>query len=476
MTFEPFSVSALREALPYIRKNRSLCSDISAGYLFMWQKGTDVGFCVRNGTLVVRQMIGEQPAFSYPIGDDPDGMIDELKVYVKENGLPLRFFAVDDELFEKIRADERLKSAMWAYDRRWSDYIYLFDEALTFAGKKYSGQRNHINKFKKLYGEPVMRFLTPSDGPEVKAMLNEYAAAHRDGRALERAELEKTGELFDVSDLLGLYSAGLFVEGKLAALCIGEVTGDMLMIHVEKALAKYEGIYPTVYSNFVRLISEHSDCPLRYINREDDSGDPGLRTSKLQYHPVAMANKHLVHVASPAAKAGPAAAVSRGSIVLTEIRESDKPAYLALNTDTENNRYWGYDYREDIGITGQVDENTFYDSVQLDMQAGDSVNFAVRLSERGEMIGEVIIWNFTANGTAELGCRILREYQGKGCGRDAFGAGAEFAARTLGVKVIARCFRENTASYRMIAANGFVPLREDSEFYYFERPAAGRGQ
>ena len=39
-------------------------------------------------------------------------------------------------------------------------------------------------------------------------------------------------------------------------------------------------------------------------------------------------------------------------------------AYLSLNTDVENNRWWGYDYREDVSITGPVDEDTFYDSVQ----------------------------------------------------------------------------------------------------------------
>lgn len=467
LEFEPFSLPTLKNALKYIKNNPSLCSDLSAGYLYMWHEGADVRFCVWNDTFVVRQVIGEQSAFSYPIGGDPDGMIDELIEYAYDNHLPLRFFAVNEETLEKIRSDKRLSHAMWEYDRKWSDYIYSFEEAMTFRGKKYSGQRNHINKFKKLYGEPHIRFLASEDKADVKKLLEEYAAEHSDGSALERLELERTKELLDICEALELYAAGLFVEGRLAAFSIGEIVKDTLIIHVEKALTCYEGVYPTMYSGFVRLISERLGCALTYVNREDDSGDPGLRTSKTQYHPLCLAHKHLVHVDSPAARIGKTFSLLSGGIVLTEIKERDKQAYLKLNTDVENNRYWGYDYREDVSITGPVNENTFYDSVMYDMAVGDSVNFAIRLAEDGEMIGEAVLWNFTSDGTAELGCRLLPEYQGNGYGKAAFGAVADFAVNTLNAKVWARCYRENTPSYRMIASNGFTPLWENEDFCYF---------
>ncbi len=118
LQFEPFSEALLVKALPYIRKNRSLSSEISAGSLYMWNEDTDVRFCLWNDTLSVSEIIGEQIAFSYPIGADPDGMIDELKAYAYQNRLPLRFFSVDEEILEKIRGDERLADAMWAYERR----------------------------------------------------------------------------------------------------------------------------------------------------------------------------------------------------------------------------------------------------------------------------------------------------------------------------------------------------------------------
>ena len=81
LTFEPYSMDALRRALPYIRQNPSRCCSVSAGYLFMWQEGADVQLCVWHDTLMVRHDLGDQPAFSWPIGADPDGMIDELIAY-----------------------------------------------------------------------------------------------------------------------------------------------------------------------------------------------------------------------------------------------------------------------------------------------------------------------------------------------------------------------------------------------------------
>ncbi len=347
---------------------------------------------------------------------------------------------------------------------------------MTFKGKRFSGQRNHINRFKKLYGEPHIRFLTEDDRGFIAEFLEMYAEEHRDWRALEKREFEQTKKLFVVCGMLGLYAAGLFVGDRLAAFSIGEITGDMLLIHAEKALRKYEGAYPTIYTVFVRLISGTADRMPKYVNREDDSGDEGLRTSKMQYHPAALIHQYLVHVGTPAAKVTRGTVLTAKDIVLTEIRESDRQVYLALNTDEENNRFWGYDYREDPGIDGTLTEDTFYESVLYDMRAGDSVNFAVRQSEDGPMIGETVVWNFTSDGSAEVGCRLFPAYHGKGYGSRAFGLTADYAERSLNVRVTARCFLENTPSHRMIEANGFVNVRRDDTYEYFERGTAASQQ
>ena len=469
LEFKPFSLACLKEALPYIKMTRSRCSELSAGPLFMWQEGYDLNFCIFNDTLVLRENIGEQPAFSWPMGKDVNGMVDALIDYTYNNHLALRFYEIDDNILEVIKNDDRLKPAMSQYEIRWSDYVYSAEDVLTFSGKKYRGQRNHINKFTRLYGQPQARFITPDDHEGIMAMLGEYKKEHEGATEFEYLELKRCEELLKVYKELGLIAACLTVDGKIAAFSVGEIIGDTLLIHIEKALKRYEGIYPTMYQAFVRLVTDSSEKKFLYVNREDDSGDEGLRISKMQYQPIARVNKHLVHINSPAAKIKEMPVLKHKNAVLTAFRDSDKKAYLALNTDIENNRYWGYDYREYEEIIGNIDENTFYDFTMLDIKAGDSVNFAVRESETGEMIGEALLWNFTADGTAEVGCRILKEYQGKGYGAAAFKALADFAQETLKTKVTARCFLENEISRCMILSSGFSETRRDTKYIFFAR-------
>ncbi len=467
LVFEPFSLETLKKVQPYINMNTSLCSDLYGGAIFMWHSD-DASFCVWNDTFVIHQSVGGQKAFSWPVGKDVDGMIDMILDCSRKNHIPLRFYAVEEEILEKIKKDPRLKKSSWSFDERWSDYIYSFPETLTFSGKKYSGQRNHINKFKRLYGEPDVKRMAEEDLTEVYDFLYKYEKEHTFKNKLERLEFEHTKRLLSVFEDLNLLGAYIKVDGEIAAIGLGEITGDMLLIHVEKALKKYEGIYPTMYQELVRLADKMSLEKINIINREDDSGDLGLRTSKLQYKPIGKVNKYMVHVNSPSLKMEKNPVIKKGEVVITGIFERDKEDYLALNTDNVNNRFWGYDYREDPFITGEINEDTFYNSVMHDMKVGDSINFAIRLSEEGEMIGEGILWNFTFDGTAELGVRIKREYHGNGYGREAFGGILGFAEKALGLKVWARCFKENEASRKMIEKNGLKLAREDEKFYYFE--------
>jgi len=51
-----------------------------------------------------------------------------------------------------------------------------------------------------------------------------------------------------------------------------------------------EGLSQLVNREFARLL--FTEC--RYVNREQDLGEPGLRNSKLSYHPVELVKKFRV--------------------------------------------------------------------------------------------------------------------------------------------------------------------------------------
>lgn len=95
------------------------------------------------------------------------------------------------------------------------------------------------------------------------------------------------------------------------------------------------------------------------------------------------------------------------------------------------------------------------------------MNFAVRLD--GKLIGEAVLYHFDWRGGAELGCRIAPAYAGHGYGTEAFAAAAKWALYKLyAAKVVAKCYKENTASEKMLSSC-MRRSGEDGTFYYFEK-------
>ena len=508
LSFYPCTPDALRDIQPIIRQSHHLCSDLSAGALLMWPE-VPPQYCIWHNTLTIQRNQGGAPAFSWPAGDDEEGLFEALLLYAKEQNIALRFFGLTGDTIARLREDPRFPIVPAAFERRWSDYLYAAADISEFRGRKYSTQKNHINKYRRFYGEPQIRPLLPEDTPAVLGMLRRYEEEHPGQGSLEAAELRHTRELLSIYSTYGFPAVCLSEGGEIIGFSIGELIGDMLVIHIEKALTSYPGAYPVLFQGFVRYVQELTGNTLRYVNREDDSGDEGLRISKLRYHPIALVHKYQTQLTSPSARlqailmkddlmktdltkddlmkddlmkvndsddsAEPAwmsklPVLKAGGACLTSFRPEDKAAYLRLNTDEENNRWWGYDYREDEWLPSPVTEDTFYESLCFDMAVGDSINFAIRETPEGPMIGEALLWNFTSRGEAEAGCRLFPEYQHKGYGRGAMAACIRLAADTLHLSVKSRCFRENTASLKMLKSCGFREDSTDDTYIYLKLP------
>ena len=104
------------------------------------------------------------------------------------------------------------------------------------------------------------------------------------------------GEIFEVLDHFDEYAflGGILrVDGAIVGISMGEIVRDTLYVHIEKADVRYSGVYQKLVNCFAR---EFVTDEVRYINREEDVGDPGLRKSKLSYHPVALQEKYTVRV------------------------------------------------------------------------------------------------------------------------------------------------------------------------------------
>ena len=348
--------------------------------------------------------------------------------------------------------------------RTWRDYLYYKEDLQLFAGRRYSGQRNHIKKFHAQWPNAEFRPINAkADAEAIEQFWVDFKAEFpKDSGSKAMAELELSKKMMAMPDKPWLLRGGMFDGEKLIALSLCEKCGETLIIHIEKALYSYAGAYPAMVQAEVAAFGD--GCA--YVNREDDAGDRGLRTSKLQYGPAKLTPKYhflpqnelLRHVS-----AIPELKTER--LTLSAITEADIPAYNALVLDSDRNRWWGYD---DVGGLGApVTERSFYDVARRDFENRMAVNFAVRLN--GTLIGEAVLYNFDYRGSAELGCRIDKAYAGNGYGTEAFRCAAEWGLYQVNLsRIVAKCYKENEASYKMLSAcmrrNG-----EDETFFYFEK-------
>ena len=464
LEFKPIQV----KNVPRLRKYYSKCDyrlcEYSVGIKLMWRQHWHPAYAESHGCLVVlnhSHHFGH--IFDYPVPlpgvGDVEAALDEIDSWCRENGVAPAFGVVPAE--ERERLLERYPYTIVDNDRLWQDYLYRAEDLMTFAGRRYSGQRNHINKFRKLYPDAVYRPITREDADKVEAFWEEFHQIFNKENALAKKELCYARKLMRQVGKPWVRAGAIELEGKFIAISLGEICGDTLVCHIEKGLPQYEGVYPAMVQAFAAANAQG----LRWINREDDAGDKGLRTSKLQYLPAELGAKVRIRVRNELAYLDKIPLLTSERLTLDAMTEADKEAYNRLCLDDERNRWWGYDYRKDL--KGELTEDYFLEVTKQDFQNKLAVNFAIR--REGTFIGEAVLYNFDYKGSAELGCRILPEHAGSGYGAEAFRRAAEWSIYQLGLyRLKGKCYKENEASRKMLSAC-MRPDGEDETFYYFEK-------
>lgn len=90
---------------------------------------------------------------------------------------------------------------------------------------------------------------------------------------------------------LGLRGGLLRVDGRVVAYTMGlPLNSDTFIVHIEKAFSDVAGAYPMINREF----AAHNCADFKYVNREDDVGDEGLRRAKLSYKPAILLEKFIV--------------------------------------------------------------------------------------------------------------------------------------------------------------------------------------
>mgnify|MGYP002529767497 FL=1 len=439
-----------------------LC-EYSLGVKLMWRGHLHPSFAEEAGCLIVRNRIEGEYVFDFPVvgeGGDPEGALCAIEAWCAETGTPLVLSVVPEDKASQLVL--RYPRVTVISERPWKDYLYHTEDLAQFAGRRYSGQRNHINKFRRDYPDAAFVALTDPNDPRLTAFWTDYEAEFHKTGPLAKQELTLAQEMFSLLDTGWFCAGGMLAEGRLVAVSLAEKCGGTLVNHIEKALYSHAGAYPAIVQAFAACYGDGCD----WINREDDARDKGLRTSKLQYLPAALGGKVRLQVGTELDILKRVPSLKTERLTLTALRPSDRDAYNALCLDDDRNRWWGYDYRTGLGDK-PLTEDYFLDAAKADFAARRAVNFAVRL--KGKLIGEVVLYRPDFRGGFEQGCRIAPEYAGHGYGTEAFAAAADWALYHLGLaRVVAKCFKENEPSRRMLASC-MRPSGEDETYFHFEK-------
>ena len=93
--------------------------------------------------------------------------------------------------------------------RDWADYLYMLDDLKTFPGKRFHGQRNHLNRFYK--DNPGSRYvpITWMTLPRARAFLTEYVYRTPARSPIEAEEQCRAQELLEAVSLLQLQAGYL---------------------------------------------------------------------------------------------------------------------------------------------------------------------------------------------------------------------------------------------------------------------------
>ncbi len=171
-------------------------------------------------------------------------------------------------------------------DRENFDYLYHASDLAELRGKRLHKKRNHVNAFLREY-ESTVRELDRENEHEAYTVLEAWRESRDD-----EADYREAAEALRERELLGLEGIVVYVDETPVAYAMGEPIGQsgMYVVHVEKALSGYRGLYQYLNKAFAERIAERYPV----INREQDLGDPGLRQAKMTYRPYGFVEKHRV--------------------------------------------------------------------------------------------------------------------------------------------------------------------------------------
>ena len=263
-----------------------------------WQFWYHTEVCVLPDAVVLRFSHNGKRAYMLCMEGTPSYEL--LQALREDCGHALTLLGLEDETALQLKENACRKGMNISVfsQRDQFDYIYRRDALAGLRGASLQAKRNHVHRFQAEHPDFVYRPLEPSLFDECRrvATLWHDGKEHDNPTYGDTLEAEKRvmETVFSHWDELGMLGGSIFTGGRMVAFTYGAaVTEDTFDVCVEKADRSVEGAFSIINQQFCAHLPE---C-FTFVNREEDMGLPGLRKSKLSYHPEILLTFNVVHIA-----------------------------------------------------------------------------------------------------------------------------------------------------------------------------------
>ncbi len=294
ISFQRLKPSQRSLCQPFLQTAAHRGCGYSFGNLVLWGQQH---MAVEGSYLVLFSHFQGRSMYPFPAGSgDLKGQVEAIVRDARERGIPCRFIGMTAS---EVEALEALFPGEFCFhcDRDAFDYVYDIHDLAELKGRRFQQKRNHVNRFTSEHPDAYVRPISRDNLADCQRVVSEWfesreqAEPYGDFR-LEKVALERSFRFLEELELEGLV---LYADGRPIAMTMGSrLNADTMDIHFEKADASVTGAYAAVNRAFARYLRDKYP-ELKYLNREDDMGEPGLRKAKLSYQPHHLVEKYWAH-------------------------------------------------------------------------------------------------------------------------------------------------------------------------------------
>ncbi|MBR3056863.1 MAG: ATP-grasp domain-containing protein [Clostridiales bacterium] len=297
ITWRPLTTDSRKEYLHYYNMNDTKITDLTFHCRYAWDRVFAIEYTILEDCLV--QISGgggyTSPFMLMPLGKlNPSklqSIIEKVRPVFEARNWPFRICSIDEsakDIFLTLPFSYRICTAK----RDSSDYLYDAESLRHFTGKKYAKKRNHLKHFLEKYPDYEYLDLEPSLFPACLELVRDWAKKKEvDVYDISESDYLMIERVFRKWDQLDMRGGAIRIGEKIVGFSIGSIGHpDTAFIHFEKADTDYDGLPVALCKHVI----SSAFAEVKYVNREEDLGIPGLRQSKESYHPIALIEKYKI--------------------------------------------------------------------------------------------------------------------------------------------------------------------------------------